>query len=168
MREDFRPILGYEGHYEINSEGVVFSIKFGKRKVMKTTITNKGYQVSGLYINGRQHFKLVHRLVWEAFNGKIEDGLHVLHGKNTTCDNCCLENLSLGTHKDNMGRDRRRDGTLSRGEKHGNAKLTEVQVKYIKARIRDKQKQRTLSNLFNVSDGTICCIKQGSVWSHVA
>ena len=39
MREDFRPIIGFEGHYEINSEGVVISVKRGKRKLMKAKTT---------------------------------------------------------------------------------------------------------------------------------
>ena len=167
MREDFRPILGYEGHYEINSEGVVVSLKYGKRRVMKTAKTPAGYQSVNLTKDGRNRTKIVHKLVWKAFNGEIEDGLFVLHGENTTRDNCCLENLSLGTQQDNMGRDRKRDGTLPQGEKHWKARLTESQVSYIKSRLRDNAKQITLAKLFEVTRTTISDIKYGRVWSHV-
>ncbi len=168
MREDFRPILGFEGHYEINSEGVIISIKRGKRKVMKTKITYQGYQNVCLRMNGKPYTKVVHRLVWEAFIGKIKDGLLVLHGEGTTRDNCCLENLSLGTVQDNLGRDRRRDGTTPQGERNTSAKLTEVQVRYIKSRIRDNEKLRALAKLFEVGPSLIGHIKNGRAWSHVA
>ena len=168
MREDFRPILGYEGHYEINSEGVVVSLKRGKRKTMKPKITYQGYKEINLYLNSEGCFKRVHRLVWEAFNGRIEDGLLVLHGAGTTRDNCCLENLSLGTIQDNVGRDRRRDGTTPQGERNASARLTEAQVRYIKSRIRDNEKLRALARLFEVTPGLIGHIKNGRAWSHVA
>ena len=168
MREDFRPILGYEGHYEINSEGVVVSLKRGKRKTMKTSLDSKGYPIIQLWINRKMYSKLVHRLVWEAFNGRIEDGLLVLHGAGTTRDNCCLENLSLGTIQDNVGRDRRRDGTTPQGERNASARLTEAQVRYIKSRIRDNEKLRALARLFEVTPGLIGHIKNGRAWSHVA
>jgi len=168
MREDFRPILGYEGHYEINSEGVVISLKRGKRKLMKTKTTYQGYRSIMLTINGEGYTKFVHRLVWEAFNGEIKDGLLVLHGEGVTRDNCCLENLSLGTNQDNLGRDRRRDGTIPQGERNPSARLTEVQVRYIKSRIRDNEKLRALARLFQVTPTLIGHIKNGRAWSHVA
>ena len=168
MREDFRPILGYEGHYEINSEGVIVSLKRSKRKAIKTRINLDGYQTIGLHLADKGRTKLVHRLVWEAFNGKIEDGLLVLHGEGVTRDNCCLESLSLGTIQDNLGRDRKRDGTIPEGEKNGNAKLTNTQVRYIKQRIRDNEKLVTLARLFQVTTGVIKHIKSGRQWSHVA
>lgn len=132
MREDFRPIIGFEVHYEINSEGVVISVKRGKRKLMEAKTTYQGYRSIMLTMNGKRYTKCVHRLVWETFNGEIKDGLLVLHGAKTTRDNCCLENLSLGTQEDNLGRDRRRDRTTPEGERNHSARLTEVQVRYIK------------------------------------
>lgn len=112
-----------------------------------------------LTMNGKRYTKCVHRLVWEAFNGEIKDGLLVLHGAKTTRDNCCLENLSLGTQEDNLGRDRRRDRTTLEGERNRSARLTEVQVRYIKSRIRDNEKLRALARLFEVTPSLIGHIK---------
>ncbi len=168
MREDFRPILGYEGHYEINSEGVIVSLKRGKRRIMKSRLNLDGYHTINLHLVDKGRTKFVHRLVWEAFNGKIEDNLLVLHGEGTTRDHCCLESLSLGTVQDNNGRDRRRDGTTPQGERNGTAKLTNEQVKYIKQRIRDNEKLVVLARLFEVTSGVIKHIKSGRQWSHVA
>lgn len=167
MREDFRPILGYEGHYEINSEGVVVSLKRSNRKVMKPKITACGYKQLNLYLNTRKS-RLVHRLVWESFNGKIPKGKLVLHGQNVCRDNCSLENLSLGTVEDNLGRDRRRDGTTPKGERNSTAILNEAQVSYIKHRIRDGERNCVLRRLFGVSINVIADIKYGRTWLHVA
>lgn len=167
MRSDFRAIPGYRGHYEINSEGVIVSIKFNKKLILKQQMNNKGYPTVSLQIKDVQKRYLVHRLVWLAHRGGIPDGLMVLHGEGNNPLNCCVEYLSLGTYEDNLIRDKKRDGTLPKGEKNGNSRLTELQVSYIKARLRDGQKATTLSHLFNVSGNVISRIKNGKLWLHV-
>ena len=167
MREDFRPILGYEGHYEINSEGVVVSLYKNKRTVVKSRLAKDGYRIITLSVNKQKFHRRVHRLVWEAFNGKIPEKLYVVHGKNTNRCDCQLEVLSLGTPSDNAGRDRSRDGTLNIGSKNGQTKLSVEQVKYIKQRLLDNVGTCTLVKLFDVTEATIRAIKTGKTWSHV-
>jgi hypothetical protein len=77
-----------------------------------------------------------HRASWIVHNGPIPTGLFVCH----TCDNRrCVrpDHLFLGTHLDNM-RDKVAKGrhVTSRGEQHGNAKITDEQVRQIRARWR--------------------------------
>ena len=165
MREDWKPVAGFSD-YEINSEGVIVSLLYGKRRVLKPNRTKSGYLHIRMRKNGITHTKKVHRLVWESFKGDIPDDMFVLHGEGNVRDNCCLEYLSLGTHKDNM-QDKLRDGTDNIGEKHWKAKLTEVQVKYIKARLADGMFQRSLALLFGVARITISDIARGKLWSHV-
>ncbi len=160
MREDFRPILGYEGHYEINSEGVVISLKYGKRRVLKGKISNRGYRNVLLTLKGKGVMWLNHRLVWEAFNGPIPEGMFVLHGPGNERINCSLEYLTLGDAQANSD-DKRRDGTMR-------SVLTEVQVRYIKQRLADGMKLVTLGKLFGVCYQAIQDIKNGRNWSHVA
>ena len=167
MRKDFKAVPGYEGHYEINSEGVIVSIKFNKRKTLKPSLNNKGYPTINLQVKDIQKKYLVHRLVWLAHRGDIPEGLMVLHGEGNDPTNCCLEYLSLGTYRANLVRDKERDNRMARGEKNGNSKLTALHVEYIKARLRDGQLQRTLSYLFNVSINVISNIKNGKRWAHV-
>src|SRR6266511_2203659 len=69
-----------------------------------------------------------HRMAWEAAHGPIPDGLHVCHRCDVaSCIN--IDHLWLGTARDNM-LDKHAKGRSNnpRGEKHGRAKLLDVQV----------------------------------------
>lgn len=68
-----------------------------------------------------------HRVSYQLFKGTIDNGLFVRHLCRTKgCVN--PEHLTLGTHLQNM-EDKKRDGTVAKGEKIGNSKLTENFVK---------------------------------------
>lgn len=76
----------------------------------------------------------VHRIVFELFNGPIEDGLVCCH----KCDNpgCCNPNhLFKGTQKDNVHDmiSKKRDVRV-KGESHWKAKLTDSQIEEIRKR----------------------------------
>ena len=163
MRDDFRPVVGYPD-YEINSEGVIISYKRSKPKQLTRCLDNKGYVQTRLTKDKVTTTKKVHRLVWESFNGKVPEGLMVLHGSGNDGSNCNLEYLSLGTRSDNMGRDRKRDGTLPQGESHGSSKLKLIQVDYIRARAKDGMKHYQLASLFNVHRSTISGICRNESW----
>lgn len=72
-----------------------------------------------------------HRLSWEVHNGKIPDGLFVLH----SCDNRrCVnpEHLWLGTQKENQ-QDAINKNRSSRGERNGMSILKAVDVRRIRS-----------------------------------
>ena len=111
MSEIWRNVLGYEGKYMVSNLGRVKSIdrlveysggytkhKPGKR--MKPYLLRKGYLRVALSKNGKRKSFLVHRLVWEAFNGPIPEGMQVNHINEVKTDNR-LENLNLMTNKEN-------------------------------------------------------------------
>ena len=86
----------------------VMSIKHGKtwcgnaeHRPNKYTAINSGYLVIRLCKNGQYTQKLVHRMVWEAFNGPIPDRLEVNH-KDLDKTNNKLDNLELVTHQENL------------------------------------------------------------------
>lgn len=63
--------------------------------------TERGYGRVNKRVNGRIVSQYVHRLVWEAINGPIPEGMVVMH----RCDNpACyrLDHLQLGTQADNL------------------------------------------------------------------
>ena len=113
--EEWRDIKGYEGLYQVSNEGRVKSLdrivtansRWGKtRKMMfkgrdvKQFIGENGYFKVSLCKNGKPISKDVHRLVYEAFNGKILDNMQVNHIDENKTNNT-LSNLNLLTPKEN-------------------------------------------------------------------
>lgn len=96
--EQWRPVVGYEGLYEISNKGRVLSLR--TNRILKPW---KHYR-SGLRVtltkDGARKMNQIHRMVYEAFNGPIPDGLLVRHVNDNSEDNR-PENLLVGTHQDN-------------------------------------------------------------------
>lgn len=105
MTEEWKPIEGYEGVYEVSNMGNV-----RRRKVLKPQTNPKtGYKHVSLYWDGKPTIRLIHQLVMEAFVGPAPDGMEVCHGPNGKADNS-LANLRYDT-KSNNQHDKKRDGT---------------------------------------------------------
>ena len=65
---EWRDIDGYNGQYRVNEWGDVMSLKWGKKKMLKTTLTSFGYYAIDLCDDkGRRKKHMVHRLVATAF-----------------------------------------------------------------------------------------------------
>ena len=78
MKEIWKDIKDYEGHYQVSNLSRVKSIKFGKEIIMKQNI-RRGYYYVGLSKNGIVKNYCVHRLVAEAFL-EIPEELRHLEG----------------------------------------------------------------------------------------
>ncbi|WP_082549806.1 HNH endonuclease signature motif containing protein [Mesorhizobium sp. Root157] len=109
---------------------------------------------------------LVHRASWEAFRGPIPEGMFVCH----RCDNPrCFrpEHLFLGDQQmnmdDKMSKKRHRYG-VSRGADHGCAKLTEQQVRDIRA---SSGPSRIIAERFGISGRQVRDIRALKVWKHL-
>lgn len=102
MKEIWKPVLDYIGLYEVSNLGRVRSLKYGKIRILKPVKTKDCYLRVGLRKDGKQKWFLVHRLVWEAFNGEIPEGMEVNHINEIKTDNRYPENLNLLTHGDNV------------------------------------------------------------------
>jgi hypothetical protein len=115
-----------------------------------------------------------HRLSWQLHFGKIPAGLFVCH----KCDNRrCVrpDHLFIGTQADNLadaklkGRMKKRNReTIARGIRQGLAKLSENDVRMIRAfytpgviRIQD------LAKMFKVAPSTIWPILKRKTWKHI-
>jgi predicted XRE-type DNA-binding protein len=90
-----------------------------------------------------------------------------LHGKRGhTCNE--ITNLYYGTHADNMGPDRVRDGTDNRGEKSAHAKLSNAQARIVKKLLKSNSlRQKEIAEIFQVSETAISDIKTGRTWVHL-
>lgn len=98
--ETFKPVKGYEGLYEVSDYGTVRSLYDGKVKYLKNVKQPNGYERICLYNNDKKYL-MVHRLVYEAFNGQIPEGMQIDHVNGIKNDNR-LVNLRCVTHKENM------------------------------------------------------------------
>lgn len=122
---------------------------------------------------GRHGKRKAHRIAWESAHGPIPVGLLVCH----TCDNppCVnVEHLFLGTIADN-NRDRHAKGRSKNlftssvdhpakvrgGERHWQAKLTDVDVRDIRRRYSDGEKQATIAASHGVHSATVSRIARG-------
>jgi len=120
MQEQWRPIPGFEGHYEASDLGQVRSveravcshadrrIRIFKGRILKQELQannpvhrSGGYYVVKLSKNGICSKHYVHSLVLKAFIGPCPEGQECLHGNDIRTDNR-LENLSWDTHQANV------------------------------------------------------------------
>lgn len=95
-KEIWKPVLGFEGKYEVSNLGNVKSLI--RNKLLKPGLNPHYLSV----ILGKDlKRKYVHRVVWEAFNGPIPEGLQINHKDENKLNNS-LSNLSLVTPSENM------------------------------------------------------------------
>lgn len=108
--EEWRPVVGWEGLYEVCDLGWVRSldrvVQFGsQQRHVRGRVLRPGRQVNGaLFVflsNGkRKKVRTVHQLVLEAFVGPRPVGLEGCHWNDVKTDNR-LENLRYDTHSAN-------------------------------------------------------------------
>lgn len=116
--EEWRPVVGYEGYYEVSDLGRVRSVdrvsNIGRRlkgKAMKQTAGSHGYLSVSLSREGVVKVRTVHSLVLEAFVGARPEGMEGCHGPNGVGDNR-LSQLRWDSRRENA-LDRVRHGTHS-------------------------------------------------------
>lgn len=105
-----------------------------------------------------------HRASYRIYKGD-PSGLEVCH----SCDNpLCVnpDHLFLATHAENM-RDRDKKGRGNRGDRHGNSKLSTVQVLAIRDAYSCGHKIVTISKYFGVSSAAIGDIVHRRNWPHI-
>ena len=100
MSEIWRDIQGYEGLYQVSSEGRVKSLKYGKERILKPRADRYGYMYVILCMDGQRKYHLVHRLVANEFLDN-PDGLPQVNHKDECKTNNTVENLEWCTHEYN-------------------------------------------------------------------
>lgn len=144
MIEEWRPVIGYEGLYEVSSYGRVRSLdkydsmnRFLRGRILRLFTDGLGYLRAQLYSNSKRKSFLVHRLVAQAFIPNPDNLPQVNHiDENPSNDN--VDNLEWcdGKYNVNYGTriDRIRDIRLKNGTYTGLSK-----EEYRKKRYQEKK-----------------------------
>nr|WP_314583448.1 HNH endonuclease [uncultured Pseudomonas sp.] len=179
MQEIWLPAPGFELFAEISNAGSVRSIarqvRGRSRKGteffrsisavhLKTFTTSNGYE--GISLNGRSVH--VHRLVALAFIPNLSDLPCVNHINGIKTDNR-RENLEWCTHSENT-RHAVKNGLMRfrRGEQARTNRLSENDVRAIRAMLRQGIPQREIAAVFDVSQRAVAAISTGESWSWLA
>jgi hypothetical protein len=160
--ELWEDIAGYEGFYQVSDAGNVRRIK-GVAHYLQPGYNNQGRLQVTLSREGDMRRFQIHRLVLEAFIGPCPEGMECRH-LNGKHEDCTLGNLEWNTHTVNM-QDKQIHGTERQGENHPHSKLTENDVRAIRAA---KGTQREIAAHYGVSQVAIHHIRTRKTWKHVA
>ena len=154
--EDWRDIVGYEGHYQVSNYGRVKSFKNHMVKIMRFIYTKDGYLEATLSKDGIKKRTGVHVLVAKAFIPNIEDKPQVNH-EDTNSLNNCLWNLNWATNQENQ-RHAIKMGVKRVGCEFPGSKLKAEQVRYIREHYTPRHHefgQSALSRKFGICKSSI-------------
>ena len=175
MEEIWRPVVGYEGFYEISNLGNLVRVStLGKKPCRKPRAfaVKKGYRAFHMCAKGVRKYRLAHIMVWEAFYGSIPKGVEMNH-KNGDRNDPSLENLELVTRSQNIRHSflvlgKKTNFKPMNGEENGCSKLTDADV----LKIRDLYaaggvRQKDIADKFGVSQRMISLIVRREKWQHI-
>jgi hypothetical protein len=181
MNETWKPVLGYEGAYEVSDLGNVRSVSrsyeeqteykdTGRKRIrrhrgrlLKFHADKAGYKRCYLSKDSKAKAFLVHRVIWEAFTGEPIPKTYQIDHIDSNKQNNRFDNLRCVS--------RREHGKISadKGElKCYNRKLTKKDVLEIKQMLLDEAvSYQSIADKYGVHRSTIQAIYTGKSWSHV-
>lgn len=164
--EEWRPVVGYEGLYEVSDLGNVRSLdryclgKDGRAelhhgKVLSNTPGKWGYVIVHLRDGlGHGRRRSAHSVVAEAFLGARPAGHDILHLNGRRADNR-VANLRYGSRAENLHQ------TYEYGGRAGRGKLDVKDVKDIRNLVDDNVSDAEIARLYGVHRSAIYRIRKG-------
>lgn len=165
--EVWKPIINFEGLYEISNFGRVKSLgnnKYKVDKIIKHCISKNGYAYCTLWINCKQKKYKIHRLIAIHFIPNPENKPFINHIDSNRMNNS-IENLEWCTQKENIHHAINNGRMDFNGEKNPSAKLNKSDVYNIKKLHNNLVSIKDLSTKYSVSDVSIRNIINDKTWS---
>lgn len=152
--------------YEVSSLGRVRNAETSA--LIASRVRKDGYVDFNLRVDvGERVRRCGHQLVAAAFLGPRPPEATCAAHKDGSRDNNTPDNIYWATTKQNHA-DRERHGRAPIGSRNGRAKLTEREVAAIKRRVLAGDPLKAIAADFGAIPTTICNIKAGRSWTHVA
>ena len=162
LAEEWKPVSGYEGLYEISSLGNVRGIKRGK--ILKQCYSSMGYTHVGLSKNSNQKTNTTHRLVAKEFVHNPENKPCINHIDGIKDNNRAI-NLEWCTQKENINHAFEL-GLMGVGGNANGSILIEIQVREIREKAK-RMSHRELARMYGVHHSTISQIVHRRTWVHI-
>lgn len=167
--EIWKAVKGFEGRYKISNYGRLLSIN-GRYKGEKILIPHRqkstGYLCTTLRNKTKFRNARIHVLVAETFLLKPDIHNVCVNHKDGNKLNNHLENLEWTTLRDNNIHANKMGLINNRGQKSGQAKLTDeqaIEIKYNLSHLSDTD----ISNMFPISRRHVNDIRRGVYWAHI-
>lgn len=178
--EQWKPIRGFTGLYEVSDLGRVRSLSRLTRihngfrqhtgRILKPALDKDNYLYIGLHKNGVQTTCLVHRLVGRAFLSNPEHKPRINHIKSNETWNNRVSNLEWATAQEDADwrvAQNRQAHVRVRGSKNGHANLTEAEVKQMRRLRSSGLSTYALARMFGTARSNVSMIVRGKGWVHV-
>ena len=161
-KEEWRPVKGYEGLYEVSNFGRVKSLNYnhtGKEKILKPFKRKDGYLQVILCRNGKGKMFSVHRLVASAFLPNPNNLPQVNHKDEVKTNNCvsnlefcdCKYNINYGSHNERVAAAQRNNPARSKVvEASKFSDFRTIEFRFASTREADR-------NGFNHGNVSTCC-----------
>lgn len=178
MIEEWRDIRDLEGYFQVSNLGRIRAldrhiVKVGvnqtiKGRMLKGHKGKNGYIKTNFSKNGVLYYRLIHRLVAEAFIPNPENKKNVNH-KNGIKDDNRLENLEWATDSENSLHAIRTGLTrVRKGEEIYFSKITNRQAYFIKCMFfRDNMSVTQISKVTGLSGRMIADLVKERTWKHI-
>lgn len=166
--EIWRPIIGYEGRYEVSNVGRVRRIAPGQGARAGQIIRAQSTPYAAVTLSdsnlNRKKWR-IHHLVLEAFICRRPPELECRHLDGNNHNNA-LTNLAWGTRTENA-HDQIVHGTWTHGENHSRARLTEDIIREAHQLRAAGATIKSIAERYGVHRETIGKALRGSNWAHL-
>lgn len=177
MTEIWKPVVGYEGIYEVSDFGRVKSMSrdvasgCGATRTLREIVLvpcadKDGYFHVGLWAEQKMVRRSVARLVAAAFHGAA-DGKQVNHIDGNRQNNSA-DNLEWVTLQENIQHSIHVLKSKKRGAATAAAKLTEEDVARIRDLLASGATPKEVAQQFNIHRNNVYSIRDGRTWKQVA